>query len=359
MSDTTKAAATREQDMPIMSDAMIEAGIAKYDAEDQEALRWLVAWARESLDGSRERLCDRIKTDWTTISRILRGVYAASIEPFLQKVRTLREAVESHGSGTFVHTTVTRKIHEWIDYACAGDAESGKIIVILGRSRRGKTEAAREWHFGHHGASTYVDCPATGGQLALLREIARKTGLGANKNVTKLVPMLMRSFSRRRVLILDEVARLIPTCRATKPRAMEFVRRLHDENKCPVVMIMTPQTWVDINTGQLRLYFEQLIGRCEVFEIPEAVRNDEVAAFCNSACNGCAPADLIAEAAKSASEKGKLERLTEDLEKAGKLAARRGEKLSARHVAIARRYRHDRGVWPKDLDAGQVLEVAA
>lgn len=335
--------------MPIMSDAQIEQGIAGYAERDREDLRWMVAFARTELDGSREALGEKLDSDWTTISRILRGAYNAPIDGFLRKVRAMRRDVESSNVADFTTTVVTEKIHSVLDYALAGDVDGGKIVAIIAPSGRGKTKSVKRWIHRNRGRAVYVDCPATGGQGALLREIADATGLSPNMNTTKLAGALMKSFTRERALILDEVSRIVPVEAASKPRAMEFIRRLHDVKRCPVVMIITPQTWMEIENGAMRLYFEQLIGRIDfILNIPDSVRADELRAICTDAAGGRPDAKLIEEARASANEKGRLRRLFSDLKKAGKIAAGKGEKLNGEHLRIARLHRKQLGVWPAD-----------
>lgn len=342
-----------EVEVPVMSDAQIEAGIAGYTEQDRADLRWMVAYTRDELDGSRERLCEKLDCDWTTVSRILRGAYNAPIDSFLRKVRNLRANADSAVNSDFVPTIVTEKIGQWMDYALAGDKDGGLAIVIRGETRRGKTTAVKQWIHANRGKGVYVDTPATGGQLELLREMAAACGLGGNKNVTKLAPALVDCFHRNKLLAIDEIARVIPTERTSRPKAIEFVRRLHDVKRIPLVFIVTPQTWLEVEHGELRKYFEQLVGRVRVFDLPVAVRNDELRAICADACGGAPEAKMIAEARKSADEVGKLEFLFEDLANAGRLAAKRREKLNGEHLRIARLHRTARGQWPADEEAGK------
>jgi DNA transposition AAA+ family ATPase len=280
---------------------------------------------------------------------VLRGVYGAPIANFMGRVGQLRANVEMSALPDFTETVVTRKINDVLDYAMAGDADGGKIVVIIGPARRGKTKSAKQWSYKNRGHSVFVDCPATGGQLALLREIARKCNIDRAANVTKLAPRIIDAFHRKRMLILDEVSRIVPLTDRSRPVAMEFVRRLHDEKGCPVALLVTPQTWMEIEHGALRLYFEQLIGRVDlIVQIQPDVRADEVRAICTDACGGRPDAKMIEEARKSAAEKGRLGTLFNDLRKAGKIATSKKEKLNGEHMRIARLHRHQLGVWPKD-----------
>lgn len=330
-------------------DNIVHQGIAGYAQKDQDDLVWLVGWARSELGGSREDLCEKMDCDWTTIVRVLTGKYQASIEGFMEKVRDLRRrAAESVNTG-FVETCVTRKIFDVLDYALAGDLNGGRIAIISGPSRRGKTAAIREWcRRNNHGKSIYVDAPESGGLRALLYEIADYTGVNKGRKTSDLRQRIIDSFNQRRILIVDEVVRILPMSPGKRPVELEFIRRLHDTKRCAIVLSSTDVVPQEMQHGANRLFLEQLWGRVVTpLYLPKDVRRDECGDIVRS-FNPKAGADLIQAAHKIANEHGKLGVLFEDLRVAALLAKRRGVALAAEHLTAANKRRNGRFQWPAE-----------
>ena len=337
-----------------IADNTIARAIVAYAQKDQDDLLWLATYTRTELGNSRSRLCELLDSTWSTVWKILCGKYEAEISSFMELVRDLRRRAEDNADSGFVETPVTKKIFDLLDYAKAGDIEGGHMVMVCAPSRRSKTAAALEWkRQNNHGSTIYVDCPETGGLRALLLEIAKSTGQHRKRNTFELREAIYASFSRRRMLILDEIMRLIPTKRAEhRPIQLEFIRRLHDVTGCPIGLVVTPSFSQEMNSGWLRDYLEQFTGRiADVLYIPEAVRREECRAICQAFCRpghrpgatgGEASAGLIALAHKIANEPGKLGVLFELLRQAGTLAKRRGEKLDERHLGAAHARRKGR-----------------
>lgn len=339
-----------------LPDNIIQRGIADYSQKDQDDLLWLVVYARMELGGSRERLLEKLDTTWSTLWKVLCGKYEASIESFMETVRDLRRRAEDNADTGFVETPVARKIFDVLDYAKAGDLSGGKMVLVCGTTRRGKSEATQEWgRRNNHGSTIYVDCPETGGLRGFLLEIAKRTGQHKKKNTFDLREAIYQSFNRRRMLIVDEVLRLMPQKKGDRrPTELEFLRRLHDVTRCPIALVATPAFAAEMNSGWLQEYLEQFTGRiADVLFIPEAVRKDECrticAAFCAKARGGGEPGPaLVALAHQIANEPGKLGVLFELLRQAATLAKKRGEKLDERHLGAANARRKGRYQWTEE-----------
>lgn len=330
-------------------DNVIQSGVAGYDQADQDDLLWLVGWARSELAGSRDRLCEKLEKDWTTIWRVLTGKYGASIESFMEGVRDLRRRVAESGDTGFVETIVSKRIFDLLDYALAGDVNGGRIVMICGKSRRGKTEAVREWcRRNNHGKSVYIDAPESGGLRALMYEVAERTGVNKGRKTADLRQRLIDSFNRRRILIVDEVIRMMPQRWGTRPVEFEFLRRLHDTKRCAIALVATDLVSHEMQDGQLKAYFEQMWGRVvQPLYLPPEVRRDEARDIVQH-FNARASEDLVSTALKIAREHGKLGVLFEDLRIAAAFAKRRGQALSAEHLTIAHKRRDARFQWPED-----------
>ncbi len=342
--------ATMSRDIINIPDNVLQRGTRDYDQRDQDDLQWLFSYATQELDGSRIRLCEEVDADWTTITRIASGTYGAAIANFMVKVRDLKARVmASAGATGFIDTMVSRKIHDVLDYALAGDIKGGKIVLITGSSRRGKTEAIQEWcRRNNHGRSVYVDAPESGGMRALLYEIAHATRVNKGRKTSDLRERVIDSFNRRRILIIDEIARLIPKGREPKIVELEFLRRLHDKTGCALALVATPVFEHLVDTARLHDYLEQLVGRIEdPLQIPRLVYRQEcrdiLKAF-DAAGDDRALLDLAHQIANGT---GKLGVLFALLRQAASLAKRKGVPISHAHLQAAYQRRQNRFTWPE------------
>lgn len=345
--DALNSEAGLSGDIINIPDNVLQAATAGYDQEDQDDLQWLLSYGDRELGGSRARLCDAIGTDWTTVFRICTGRYAASIDNFMAKVRALKKAVLEGGSSTFVETPVTKKIFATLDYALTGDADGGKMVMISGPARRSKTAAVKEWcRQNNHGKSVYIDIPTEGGIRGLVMELAGACRIGKGRKTNELRDRVLASFNRRRILVVDEVARLFMSKSRARLLELDFIRRLHDVQKCAVAFIVTPVVKEIIDSGELRAFLEQLVGRIsEPLVIPEKVFRSESVAICSHFAGGKPSDDLVDFAHRIANEPGKLGVLFDLMRQANVLANRKREPLAYSHLAAAYARKKQRTTW--------------
>jgi DNA transposition AAA+ family ATPase len=323
-------------------------GIKRYSQRDQDDLLWLHGYTLDVLHGSRSALVAWMGVDWSTITKIWTGRYEAEPTKFLERVRHLRRRAERVGDTTFVETEVTKRVWALCDIAKVQNA----IVMLVGPSGRGKSEPLKEWkRRTNHGSSLYVDCPESGGLRALLDEIAKAAGVGQGKPNHELTGVLMRSFDYRHTIILDEVARLLPT-RSANITALEFLRRLHDVRGCGLVLVCTDVFPKAMKSGALDKWFQQLAGRIEAtLTLPERVSRSEVAEICSAFCTNSDPsADLIAMALDVARSDGRMRRLFWALRTAVRMAEEKGEALAAGHLEATLAFRNRTLSLPEDRD---------
>ena len=327
-----------------------KSGRALYDERAVNAITWLIRYA-EANKLSRQRVCELLEYDWTTITRIVDGSYPASPEELVGRIEDLKRRAESTVSAASdcAPTLVSRRIWDTLDYAQRGDLSGGRIVSICGPTGRGKTISVRDWVRRHHGA-VFVDCPV-GGRAPLIREIARRCGVARSGTgrLDDLADGIAEAFSRHRMLVIDEVARLMPRSR-TLPMGLEFLRRLHDVTRCPIAIIGTELVTMSLTAGAYRDYLEQLLGRIvEPLEIPSRVYKSEITEICTAYATGHNPSpELAALALAIANRSGKLRLLTELLAQAALLARRRGEDLDSIHLDAAIERRRSRYDWPRE-----------
>jgi len=278
MSDTginPQSSHVRRGDGINLTRAEVIAGIAGYSKEDQADLLWLHGYVTDEFGGSRSRLVEALKIDWTTIWRCWLGKYAADIGQVMEKIRRFRRRAESALRKRFIETCVTQKIMA----VCDAALNRSFMVMISGPTGRSKTWTLDEWrHRNNHGRAVYVYCPETGGFRGFLEAMARALSISPNRNNAALVQAIENSLDERNVLVLDEFAHLYPSGKSASLQSIEFVRGLHDRTGCGVVMCATDGFEGILQGGKYSQWFDQLLGRIELhLRIPRQFSRREVA----------------------------------------------------------------------------------
>lgn len=193
-----------------------------------------------------------------------------------------------------IETLLTKEIFKTLDYA----KNRRCCVLIQGRTGRGKSEAARAWCRKRKEAY-YIDCPAEGGRPALAAAIAEVSGA---PSLGDLAPWLA---GRKGTIVLDEVARLIPTQKGDRAATLEWLRRLHDESGVALAFVATDFFIRTCSGGSMGAYLEQLVGRFrDSLLIPDYVSEDEARDIVTLVMPE-PPQEAVAWAAKVANEPGK------------------------------------------------------
>jgi DNA transposition AAA+ family ATPase len=351
--DSSPEETGRGPDAINIPDHALHSGIEEYSQAEQDAILWMFAYARSDLDNSRERLCTALGCDWTTVMRIASGKYSASLDGFIKLIADLRAREQTTVNSSFVETVVTRKIHETLDYAVAGDNEGGHMVMICGGARRGKSRSVLQWcrQDSNRARAVYIDCPESGGLHEFKVEIAKAIGVSRKKYGHDLRSRIFRSFSRRRILIVDEIFRAVPSPRSQcRPLILEFIRRLHDVTHCAVALVATPVFKHELEAGPMQDYMEQLLGRIsDPLVIPRSVLRSEVAEICKGFAPDPSP-ELVTIATEIANVPGKLKVLFELLGHAAKLARKKGAPVDHAMLKAAWERRKNRVKWPEEKE---------
>jgi DNA transposition AAA+ family ATPase len=151
--------------------------------------------------------------------------------------------------------------------------------MISGPTGRSKTWTIDEFrHLRNHGRAVYVYAPEAGGFRAFLEALARSLNISSSRNNYALVQAIEHSLDERNVLIVDEVAHLYPTGRASSLQALEFIRGLHDRSGCGVILCATDGFEGILQGGRWAQWFDQLLGRIELhLRIPRQFSRQEIA----------------------------------------------------------------------------------
>lgn len=309
--------------------------------ETESSLEWFWGYSVDELGLDKDRICEALGYDETTVYRLFAGKYDGGLERIAEAIQALRTRVAGRVS-SLIETPVTRRIFEALDYA----RNTGSMVLVRGESGRGKTYCVREWsRRNNHGRTIYVRCPSGCTRAALVREVALASGFGiAGKKTTLLEAQIRSSFDRRRTLIVDEAGHLVPGNGSNARQLLEFLRDIHDMCESGVVMIFTSVYWDQICEGPLAPFFDQFIGRKRYeVHIPEGtIFREEVEAIVRG--YGFSE-DAIPVAAEIARERGKLRMLFGDLANARVIAERQSLPRDAKTLRLARKWRQSGGAW--------------
>lgn len=314
-----------------------------YPAEIREALVQVAEYTDRRLHNQRQALIDLLTTDrppdWTTVSRVFTGSYEKPL-PFVQeRVIPALKIIRRNATGlieTPVFCEITRCLDLW--------SEMHVMAEIIGGAGRSKTVAAREWHLSHPD-SIYLDCPAVGGAGAFLRELATELQIGTSATLDKLAVAIETRIDKRNVLIVDEIARILPT--SANPhgpgvKTLNFLQRLHDRQGVTVIFVATDIFDETFNQLGLIRYLAQLHRRILFrYQIP-AVDNREIACIVR-AFNPEASVDLLREAKALGSGPDGVGPLFAYLNNARLLADEAGVPVDVEHLRESAKYSKDRG----------------
>jgi len=334
--DHSNARPSKRGDTIALTREDILAGTAAYPPDRQDDLLWLYGYACEQLHGSCSAVTEFVGVHWITIWKIWLGKYQAGIEQYADRVRHLRRKVELSQKTAFVETVITAKIMKVCDVA----RDQGCMVMVSGPSGRSKTITVREWQrVNNHGRTFYIYAPEAGGFRAFLETLGRAVNASPKAANFDLMRAVERGLDYRNVIIVDEVAHLMPRGRTNSIQALEFLRGLHDRTGCGVVLVCTELFPDEMAGGRWSRWFEQILGRVELhLKLPAEFSRREVADICSAYVQDpdpelCKTARQIANA-----RRGGVRDLFRHLGRAAQAAARLGETLSARHLAAAYEY---------------------
>lgn len=334
---------TKKESLFNISQEMVLKGIKKYTGPEQDLLLWFVDYIRNHKHGSKDAACELLQKDWTTVSRIYKGRYGASITAVIKQIEFIKRSVPNNNTD-FIATPVTRRIEAVINIA----KEYRKMVLITGDTGRSKTHTVKEWITKENsGKCIYIDTPATGSARAFLEEFGRKIGIKNDKiSRNRLISRIESSIDHRNIIIVDEASRLLPkTTTTTVPIAIEFLRRLHDTKGCAVVFIATTIFEKEMEFGSHKAYMEQILGRLEeVLDIPSQILKSEVVDICK-AFTANPSEEMYKTAYRIASNRGKIRLLFTLLKQAAAWAEHENEELNDKHLVTAERNRHQLLSW--------------
>ncbi len=179
-------------------------------------------------------------------------------------------------------TKVARKIRN----ACRLALSSPQIVEVVGKSRIGKSIAARREYLRQMHRAAWLHCPRPGVERDFLSSLAEALGVStgsAYKNA-ELIPKIECCFGPQRInlLFVDEGHRLWPVGAHTEPKRIEFLRDLWERLDVSVVILATPQysaALADSMKENPRYAPAQWVGRVQPFHLPDQISAEDLDAI--------------------------------------------------------------------------------
>ena len=142
----------------------------------------------------------------------------------------------------FVGTEVSGKVFEVLDVGLA----TGKLVVIEGDSRIGKTTATEAWCNLHLGEARFVSLSGITHKTGLFRALAKALGIGSGyarsstEMQTRIEDLLERS---RLMVVLDEAHHLFSSSERVyaRPELVDWINTALYNHHVPVGLVCTPQ----------------------------------------------------------------------------------------------------------------------
>ena len=206
------------------------------------------------------------------VSMYLSGTYAdkgGNYETIEPKIEAFLEMQDSKARREelvlgFVSTKTTRRIAEVMRDA----HEGGETVVIYGQAGLGKTQAVKNY-CEKNPAAILIEANPSFTALVLMRKLATAAKVSAMGSLNDLFESVSdRLRDSGRLIVVDEAENL-------PLRALEIVRRLHDETGCGLVLSGMPRLVANLRGKHGELV--QLYSRVSVaLNLGESLPDDEL-----------------------------------------------------------------------------------
>lgn len=207
-----------------------------------------------------EAIGKMINRDGTVISRVMRGVYEASLAPLtahIQHFRIVSEERKEIGDEIFVPTlSIVTRITGFCDLARIAQ----QIGMIWGKNQSGKTSALKHYA-ATHADTVYVKLPAGGGTNKCMAALAEAAGISSKKSDVELWERIRRRFTKKSLLIVDEFHQAVHAGRRVQTVTVDRLREIHDDCECGVVLCGTEHVQEAMKSPKLKEFLGQLDNR--------------------------------------------------------------------------------------------------
>lgn len=250
--------------------------------EDQKlAIRWLHAFYYDSGQSLAE-IGTLIGYDGGNVSKIFAGKYEGDLAGVVTAIRRFRKLTEERASvnrAPYIETGLYREIED----VCQLALTYQKIAFIYGESQVGKTAALQHYARTHnHGETTYITMPVGGTISHFLAALAAKVRMTNSARGDILQLNIMKCFGPNNLLIVDEALRALQS-RAyggSSLKTMDFIRDLHDQTGCGVVLVGTNVFRDRMEDASLKQFLNQFKRRSIIKrQLPDVPSRADLNAF--------------------------------------------------------------------------------
>lgn len=250
--------------------------------KQRSAIRWLHSHALDQ-GWSLEEAAKNIHKASNTLYQVFTGSHKAGKESIVSEIERLRATVIAR-AGTnalhFIETALTRRIWQ----VCDNCLIYQRIAFIFGDSQIGKTTALEEYQRTHnHGSTIYLRMPAAGKFGDFLRALAVKLRISNRLTSGDLKTRIKAAFDDRMILIIDEAHQAMRQNRSGRTYSTEpyeFLREIHDERKCGLVISATNVFRDEITDGHNAGILSQLSRRRLVaLQLPNEPTREDLNTF--------------------------------------------------------------------------------
>jgi DNA transposition AAA+ family ATPase len=299
-------------------------------------IRWLHAYYYDS-GRSLAEVGQDIGYDGGNVSKIFVNKYSGDLDAVAAAIKRFREILDLRANANkapYIRTA----LYDEIEQACETALAYQKIAYLYGESQVGKTEALKEYTRTHnHGQTIFVTMPVGGSLSHFLAALAAKVRCSNQQRGDVLQLNIMKCFGPSNLLIVDECSRALQSRSygGSNLRTMDFIRDLHDQSQCGVVLCGTNVFRDQMADKALGKFLNQFNRRCIVRrQLPDRPRRADLNAFARH--YGLDPAGGEAYQLQRAvvAEHGLGVWLT-SLRAAAKLAGNKAEKMTWSHVVKA------------------------
>jgi len=259
---------------------------------------WAEAYRREN-SITKAAFAEQINYSRSAYARWEDGTYDGDPEPIAAAVRALRDRIEGpEGLSSvigFRETATAKRV-----FAACEKALQGELVILIGESGEGKSEALREFvrRASRAGRAVPVYCEATvfTSAYALITMLGRALGMEQGRNPDALLRDIAAKLRRTpRILILDEA-------HYAAEKALEAVRQIRDQSGVGVVLAGT-SVFAGVGYGQLgksdvlhdlvehRPHLEQVVSRATIWKIP-GITPADVEAIATDVLGACTATGL-------------------------------------------------------------------
>lgn len=250
--------------------------------EDQKlAIRWLHAYYYDS-GLSLADVGSAIGYDGGNVSKVFAGKYEGNLEDVVTAIRRFRKLTEERASvnrAPYIETALYREIED----ACQLALTYQKIAFIYGESQVGKTAALQHYTREHnHGETTYITMPVGGSISHFLAALAAKVRMTNSARGDILQLNIMKCFGPNNLLIVDEALRALQSKAygGSSLKTMDFIRDLHDQTGCGVVLVGTNVFRDRMEDASLKQFLNQFKRRSIIKrQLPDVPSRADLNAF--------------------------------------------------------------------------------